>query len=420
MREWDTTRAVTVGAILGGALLAWTVLRQPPIEAFDGRGWDGRFLLAMAEGPLRIPVPPHQARIGVPLLARALPFDDLLTSFRVLSLGCALLAAIGTWTLLRRLYTPPLRAATAMIGWLLIVATPLSPIPESAWYPAQTDALSNLLILVVLALALQPRPGIGSGVACAAVFLLGTLTRENFPMFALLLFARFEISTDRDVLFGRSNARWILLAATALGSSLVGLVAVQLAVGVAPLSGKAGMYLTLLGDRSVPGMLASGVNVYGPAAFFWLAWRALPSEKRALTAPDAALGVSTRTLALGFTALVAIAAGGGGNTERFLYWGLPLAVLWLAPRVDAVVRHRPIALALPSLGALVLGRSFRLIEPSGIDGCTLGTILSGRAAWTGHWVQICTDRGPYPEQLLAAFAVAGLAVYAAARAAPER
>ena len=29
--------------------------------------------------------------------------------------------------------------------------------------------------------------------------------------------------------------------------------------------------------------------------------------------------------------------GGGGNSERFLYWGLPLVVLWIAPRVDQLV-----------------------------------------------------------------------------------
>ena len=149
-RDPKELHVALLGIALSSAYLLYFLLIQPPITFADGRGWDGRFLFAMAESGLRIPVPPHQLRILVPLLAASMPFDDLLLGFKVLNLTIGLLAAIATWQLLRRLYDRQLGASALIVCWLLIVGTQTSPIPESAWHPAQTDALTNFLLLGVL------------------------------------------------------------------------------------------------------------------------------------------------------------------------------------------------------------------------------------------------------------------------------
>jgi hypothetical protein len=417
-----------IGLVASCAYLALFALLQPTIDVADGRGWDGAFYYAMAESDLpsadKLVPQRYKARVLVPALARVLsrssdssdPWDPrdataspggggdrLLGGFRVLNLAAGLLAAVLCWVFLARLHDGRLSLVALGVCWLLIVATPVSPIPESAWYPTQTDAVSNLFLLMALYLALCRRRAT-TPLACAVVFALGTLTRENFPLFLILFALRFEFGMTSERLLGARNRDLLLRGVgAALGSALAFLL-LDLLVGVNPLGGRAEVAIAQIASLELSTVLAALINVDGALLLLLLAVRAGAGAGIGRDADR--LGIGGANLALVMGVLVAVSFG-WSNTERFLYWSLPIAVVFFATEIDAAVRSGfsgRLAVGLATAFAIVLNRSFVPIEASGVASCSLTSIVDGSSVWLGHWVQICPPRAEL--DLVLAYAVA--------------
>ena len=98
------------------------------------------------------------------------------------------------------------------------------------------------------------------------------------------------------------------------------------------------MFLVFFSRNHPLRVLAAVVNVYGAILLFHVAWRALPATWRKQAAVEHPTELPRINLAVILTILGLIALGGGGNTERLLYWGLPFLVLGLAPEIDEITR----------------------------------------------------------------------------------
>jgi hypothetical protein len=93
---------------------------------------------------------------------------------------------------------------------------------------------------------------------------------------------------------------------------------------------------------------------------------------------------------VGLLALFVVCLGGGTNRERYYFWALPLAAVYVTPYVEALIQRRRYgAWAFAFVFMLVFQRALVPIEASGMGGCDLWSYVSSKATFIGHWTQVC-------------------------------
>ncbi len=169
---------IAIGTLVSLFFLLFRVILQPVITVNNGQGWDGSLYYRMAINAHALVQLPFRLRIGLPLLVHVIPGTDVLSKFQALNLVFGFLFGVICYVGISRFSTSLLTSVTA---WLLICATGVSPIPFSAWYPTNADTIPNLLFLLLLIPILSKQRT--NFLLILLLFALGTVFRENFPIF---------------------------------------------------------------------------------------------------------------------------------------------------------------------------------------------------------------------------------------------
>lgn len=136
-------------ALIVLASVAVYVPTQDFVNAFDGRGWDGRYYFDVAEqirrGTIETVWPPYGFRLGHIVIAAFAPIEDLLQSFFVCNLVIAIAGGLllGIW-LQRRIHHRPLRSLAVFVyAWSIH-----APVRLTTFYPTNAEPLAFLLIVL--------------------------------------------------------------------------------------------------------------------------------------------------------------------------------------------------------------------------------------------------------------------------------
>jgi hypothetical protein len=379
---------LALAVFLTAAHLAFVLATQPTITAGFGFGWDGFYYYLMAEGT----APPghHYAeRIAVPFLARHFWFSDLRLNFLIVNLIFGVVASV-LWYLAVARIVPHASLLTKITAWLLVCATGLSPIPMAAWYPIQTDTGANAFLFALFYALLA---GARSPLVYLLIFMGGTLVRENFAAFAVFFSMAVALEPPAKPYHEwltrslRSNRAAILMLAGAIAGSALAFVILMYATPYNPLGLKTQLFLKWVGRHSLVSVITGLIAVLGAAWMFYVVYRAAPAHAEPVAHP---LRDRRWLLAVGLLALFIVCLGGGTNRERYYFWALPLAAVYVTPYVEALIRRRRYgAWAFAFVFMLVFQRSLVPIEPSGMGGCDLWSYVSGNATFIGHWTQEC-------------------------------
>jgi hypothetical protein len=398
--------------LLTAAQLAYVLLTQRWVvaKATRGLGWDGMQYYLMASGGIGTVGYPYGERIAIPFLARHFLFDDVRINFELINLLCGVGFSLLFYLAVTQLIPDVSRLAVVTV-WALAVGTHLSPVPQAAWYPCQTDVASNFLAMACIYAALKRNRAVA---LCFFIFLSGTLVRENFPMFAVILLIGLDLrrvrgpfeKIARDVL--RANRNVITNVAASVAGSAVGYTILIAVAPYNPLVVKRGHLVRFLRHNGCKKTTAAAVMVYGVAVLFFLLWRTQRSAPRSTSAR----GDQCWLLLPPLVVLVLLGTAAGLDTERYFFWSLPLVALLVAPGVDGLLKHRRYSIwAVGFVFMLVWQRSLLPIEASGMGGCGLGSYLTGRGTFVGHWAQQCSEADARVI-LIAYAAAAALAVVA--------
>ncbi|MFN8376553.1 MAG: hypothetical protein U0694_27245 [Anaerolineae bacterium] len=344
-------REITLIALMFALVSLWSFAFQP---ANSVSGYDGTFYLSMAQqmaqgqpvtGPL-----PWIYRVGTPFLAAVFAplTGDLIASFRLVNI-----AASALTTLLLALYLR--RHVSSLWARLIVMALFLTqwhaPVRFAYFYPTSVDFWLMVFVLLALLLADQLRaafavgaqravplnPYLWLGLLCLVIF-VGGLFREVIAIFGLtaLFISNPLIVSVNPTFIRRVSFKPVLflplLAAVASILLLRALVVVN-QEGY-PYTFDGTVYLWLYDKRLLTYLLAWFV-AFGP-----LLALVLYNGRRA-----AAWLAQRQDVIVFVLGLVALAWVGGTDTERFLYWGMPVFYVLLARALEdhaAWLRKSPV------------------------------------------------------------------------------
>jgi hypothetical protein len=227
-------------------------------------------------------------------------------------------------------------------------------------------------------------------------------------MFLMMFFLRSDLTSRYRWQVSKENIDLGLRAISGAVGSALGLWIVFHLADMNPLASKSEEFVERLVSHSPTSVLAALVNVYGAALLFYIAWRTMTFGARKARLPGHPLGIGRANIAVIMAAIGVVALGGGTNTERLLYWGVPALVVYLGPHIDHIVRQRRGVASIVALLAAIMNRTFLPIEQSGIAQCSIGSIVDGTSTWLGHWVQICSASSQ--SNLVAAYSACCLGV----------
>jgi hypothetical protein len=307
---------LTLAIAAGSAAWAW---HSQVFQVF--RYWDSDeyFLMALqfAAGETVTAAAPYAYRVLVPWLVAACCDADIQRGFLLVNLfsGMALPILLIYW----------LRPFVARPGVRVLMATAcalqwLAPIRFAFYYPAYVDPLFQVFMLAALIAGehLFRRPSIGAGLAYALLIGVGTMARETMlvvPACGLIAGAQ----SHRQAAARRVG--WVALGLTA------GMIAY---LGARVLLDPRGEYRFLdaisqqLANKPLFSLLLAPFLAFGPmialVAYDWRPAREFVKRRLDLAA----------LLAL----FVVLAYVGGTDTERLLFWAMPVVYLLIAQSIE--------------------------------------------------------------------------------------
>jgi hypothetical protein len=318
---------VVVLAILFAAT-AWTAARMQQVTVT--RYWDGDEYYAMTEQIAARQVPhaaaPYVYRLGTPWLVARLWPGDIVTGFRTVNLTAAAATALLLLLWLRRFVAQ--RWARLIVAALFIVEWH-GPARFVFYYPVYVDPLAFPFLVggLILIDAIRARGSEGGHrllPAMTALCVFGTLCREVMVVVPLaLLFVGNPIHRGTGATLRMADWKlWVPLAATALT-----LAATRLLTRPRVAFAVVGTALFHIRDKPLYTWVLAWFMTFGPIlALAFYNWR----EVLSTFAQRQYLAVYTLLFA-------ALAYVGGHDTERYLFWTMPVIYLLIA---QALVTHR--------------------------------------------------------------------------------
>jgi len=345
-RASEIAVAVLLFLLVGGV----TALTQPPVTFNSGKGWDGVSYYAMADqfraGVRPDADAPFVHRPGTPFLASLVPGSDRIAAFRAVNVAGSLLATL----LLLYWLSHFLRER-----WLRLALVALFLIPWHAparftfFYPVYTDPwLFVFLLLGWIAIKrYEDDPGPGPLARLGATTAVGVVFRET----VLLIPLAFLYSSVRRSLASGDRFAFLQMPVPALAGPRYRRLFIPLLLGLAAsfavhrLTSDRGPYSSaewalIWGTEKSAVLWLEGIFLaFGPVVVIPVVfWRTLVPFFR-----------ENRALAASFFALAALSYFAGSDTERILYWAMPIVCLAIGLSVQerpAVFRSLPLVLLL--------------------------------------------------------------------------
>lgn len=331
------------------AIVALVALWSSQIQGFQVfRYWDSDEYYRMAEQfaagqPLSASAP-YVYRVLTPWVVARCCADDIQQGFLLTNLaaGSALAVLLVFW--LRRFVESP------GIRLLMVAAYALqwhAPVRFTFYYPGYVDPLFQLFLLAALLVGdhFVSKPTFGVGVLYILLTALGSLARETMLVAPLVGLVAAIVVWRRH---GVTPALWFL---GAMAAGLFSYLAVHFGTTARGSFSFVEALLTALATKPIEALPLSWFIAFGPmiaiVAYDWRATREFLRER-----PDLAT-VLAACLVLGYI--------GGTDTERFVFWAMPVMYLLVARSIE---RHRALLVA-PGLALVVI----------------VGQLLSERVLW---------------------------------------
>ena len=384
---------------------------QELTSVYGGKGWDGRYYYDLVRSNLQLNRLPFGLRIGVPAVVKLIAPQDILHGFKLVNIVFGIFASYVTFILLYFANKRKQGLLTLIVGWFLICGTSLSPIPNSIWYPAQTDAGANFFLLVVLLLNYCKTSSVLSRLylylTYFTVFFLGTMIRENFPMFLICLIFQLKFFGSNWLFFIKENFCFFERVLVSLAGVAIAFFLIYHVTGFSPITGKSEFFIKIILGQNLVEVIAAVVNVYGSIALFFIVTLLFPQKKQiGLNKHNNNISYHPYVLACVMGIIIIVSLGGGTNTERFLYWGTPILVISIIGRIQEVVDSGwggKVVVIVATMLSFVLNRTFVPILASGIGSCEVLTLAFSPSTFVGHWAQVC---GPaYALNLIVAYVI---------------
>ena len=399
-------QSALLGLCLVLGYLDLMLVLQQPISVNAGQGWDGYYYYQMAaHADISGIYYAFRVRYGLPWLAGFFPTGDILFNFKLINMVCALLYSACCYVILVRC-SANMHPAVPLIGWCLVCAGNLAPIPSVLWYPIQTDVVTSLFALIFLMMMITGRIHL---LAIAVLFFAGTAVRDNFPEFLLFGLMRLHLSYDRNKtlmenirLLVEKNHASIAVIRSGLLASLAGIYSIAFFTGGIPFEDRLWDLKYISGSyiNNPVHLLAVITNSISAILFIVFASLWLPASVK----------YSGHLFGAPFTKLIIIllsliAVLGGTNPERYWYWAMPFFVLCILPAINRLIENKYyLLLGLCMLWTLFIQRTLVPIDRDGIaKDCDFSAILSGHSNWIGHWANLCS---PLSQQHLVTLASA--------------
>jgi hypothetical protein len=338
-------RSLAYCGVLAIVVIGWSWTFQRPMTAIGGLGWDGAQYAQLAAQCGREPMAalePFVYRIGAPCLAAVLPVEPR-TALWSLNVAASLLLLVLLDRWLR------LHVASWVVPWLVagFALHWLAPLRYVWWYPTYVDALA--LCAMVAALLLQERRW-WFVVACAT----GTTVRETMLIVPVGLAIGAVVSSAA---VARRRPALATFAAGAL-ASVVTMAAVRLIV--TPTSDywmlDAAYYWAY--EKPLPRYLLALFTTFGPAlALPLVAWRAVLAWVRQHLG-EAAIAA----------AVLVLAWVGGSETDRFLLWAAPIALVAIGLGAESVHWHRHRTVLVVLLATVAISGRWFIPTPDQVPG----------------------------------------------------
>lgn len=362
-------RRAELPLVLGLVVLAAVWARQ--VQVFQVfRYWDSDEYFVMAQqlaaGETVTAAAPYAFRKLAPWLVAQCCTGDIQQGFLLINIasGAAIAVLLMVW--LRRFVD------SAGVRLLMVAAFTLQwhgPLRFAFYYPAYVDPLFQVFVLAALIAGewLIARPSAAVGVSYAALVAAGTFARETMLVVPVCALAGAAI--------GRRGLRQVGWLGLALFAGVVAYLVARL--NTDPRGGYRfidAMALHLL-NKPLESLALVWFMAFGPmlavVAFDWRASAAFLSRR-----------IDLALLPLAFFGLSYI---GGHDTERYLFWSMPVVYLLIA---QSLVRHRGLVSA-PAIAGLLMA----------------GQVLSQRVFWPvpspGNAVTPLSDATGLPAQIYA-------------------
>lgn len=291
---------------------------QRPFPFYHGDGWEGdRYLSTaqqVAEG--RFPIigeAPTVYRLGTPVLAglvHRLTGQDLLACFRWVN-GTANAFTLALLVVWLRLFLADWRVRTTL-GLVFLLQWD-APVRWMYFFPPHTDPWMWTFVLAGLIAAerCRTRAAPGPVALLTALTVVGVCFREIVLVLGVVL-----PFTGNPVRLGPWTERWRALwpRLIPLAAGVLTMAALRLAVRREGQYAFAWTAMHYLFTKPWPAYLLSWFTAFGP-----LAWLAVFRARR-----GAAFLAARQHLAVYLAVFAALAYVGGSDTERFLYWTMPV------------------------------------------------------------------------------------------------
>lgn len=313
------------------------------------RYWDSDeyFLMAqqIAAGERITAAAPYAYRVLTPWMVATCCAGDIQRGFLVVNLAAGvLMSALLVWWL---------RPFVASAGVRLLMVAAYAwqwhgPIRFTFYYPAYVDPVFQAFVLAALIACerLVARPTAAAGAGFVGLSALGAFARETM------------LIAPTAALFGSlvARPRWAAAAAgwmrTALLATLAALVGARFLATPRPGYGAVEAALMHIATKPVESIVLVWFIAFGPmVAFIAYDWRATLGFLR--RRPD---------LAAWPVVCIALAYVGGHDTERYLFWAMPVMYLLVAQSIE---RHARIVSSTAVASVAVVGQllSERVLWP---------------------------------------------------------
>jgi len=331
------------------AIVAATAAWSHQIQGFQVfRYWDSDEYFRMAQqfaaGEPVSAAAPYVYRVLTPWMVARCCVGDIQQGFLLTNLAAGAVLAILLVLWLRRF------VASTGIRLLMVAAYAMqwhAPVRFTFYYPGYVDPVFQVFLLAALLVGdhFVSKPTFGIGVLYVLLIALGSLARETMLLAPIVgLVAAIVVWRRQGVI----PALWFLAA---MAAGLLSYLAVHAVTSARGGYSFIEALLTALATKPVEALPLSWFIAFGPVlaivAYDWRATRQFLRER-----PDLAT-VLAACLVLGYV--------GGTDTERFVFWAMPVMYLLVARSIE---RHRAILVA-PGIAMLVVA----------------GQVISARLLW---------------------------------------
>ena len=305
-----------------------TAVVQKPFPFHGREGWEGSNYLSMARQAAADSFPiteeaPTVYRLGAPMLAGwAQRFTgwDLIVCFRLVN-GTANILTLALLVVWLRLFLEDWRVRVMLV--LVFLLQWDAPVRWMYFFPPHTDPWMWTFVLAGLIAVerCRTRPTPGRIALVTALTVVGVCFREIVLVLGLVLpFAGNPIHP------GTLRERWRGLwpRFVPLVAGLLAMAALRLAVRRVGAYGFAWTALHYLFTKPWPAYVLSWFSAFGP-----ILWLAVLSARR-----GAAFLAGRQHLAVYLAAFAALAYMGGSDTERFLYWTMPVVYVLIGRALE--------------------------------------------------------------------------------------